>query len=157
MYIWPILFEDHVHPHLITNSTTPLLKTLNLLSIMSTSIFMVKFQRKDGLSMTSVYEESWSDSGVFEMTVGVQGGVFSFVNEEMVDKINDIMEESYDRHDVDYLPTRWNTINGNEDEAKLFIYTFFQRMGRDPSNGETFTGTYHDEIRAWEMSQMCLN
>jgi len=118
---------------------------------------MVKFQRTDGLSMTSVYEESWNDAGIFETIVGVQEqDVFSFMNEGMVDKMNDIMESSYDRHDVDYLPTRWCRIDGDEDEAKLFMYTFFQRMGRDPIDGETFTGTYRGTISVWDMEQLML-
>ena len=122
---------------------------------MMTSNFMVRFERSDGLSMTSVYEESCEDIGVFSTILGIQDdNIFSFMDEEMLDRMNDIMEESYDRHDVDYLPTRWGTVDGDEREAKLFMYSFFQRMGRDPVVDENFTGVYSSIIKAWDMPQM---
>ena len=121
---------------------------------MANSNFMVKFRRKDGMSLTSVYEEGWNDIGIFEKTVGLQKDIFSFLDEEMVNKINTIMDESYYKVGVDYIPTSWFTIDGNEEEAKLFTYTFFQRMGRNPHQGELYTGVYTSSISFWDMLQI---
>lgn len=114
---------------------------------------MVQFRRDDGMKLTSVYEERLLGS-IFGSIVGVQRSILDFVDENMVNMMNDIMEESYDRHDVDYIPTKWCILDGDETECKLFVYTFFQRMGRDPEDGERFTGQYRGDIRGWEMSQM---
>lgn len=106
------------------------------------------------MSLTSVYEEDWNDVGIFERTVGRHRDVFSFLNEEMVDKMNTVMDQSYDRVGVDYIPTSWYTIGGNEEEAKLFMYSFFQRMGRSPLPGEVFTGRYLSDISVWDVAQL---
>lgn len=121
---------------------------------MAASNFMVKFRREDGMSLISVYDESWNDIGIFETTVGLQKDVFSFLNEEMVAKMNTVMDACYDKIEVDYIPTNWNTIDGNEEEANLFMYTFFQRLGRSPRPGEAFTGKYVSKISVWDMLQI---
>jgi len=119
------------------------------------SNFMVKFQRKDGLSLSSVYVED-GDVRIFEHVQGKQSSS-RFLTKKMVESMNGLMEDTYDRHDVDYLPTRWTSIIGNEDEACLFMYAFFQRMGRDPKEGEKFTGEYRRDIRFWDMEQMIMS
>ena len=112
---------------------------------------MVKFRRKDGMTLTSVYEEGWNDIGIFKKTLGLQKDIFSFLDEDMVNNMNTVMDESYDKVGVDYIPTNWCTIDGNGDEAKLFTYTFFQRMGRNPHQGEMYTGAYTSSISFWEI------
>ena len=121
---------------------------------MKPSNFMVKLRRSDGMSLTAVYDESWNDVGIFATTMGRQKHVFSFLNEEMVNKMNSIMDQSYDRVDVDYLPTSWFKIKDNEEEANLFLYTFFQRMGRNPTPGEVYTGKYISNISVWDVEQL---
>lgn len=106
------------------------------------------------MSLTSVYDEGWNDVGIFATTVGRQIDVFSFLNEEMVNKMNTIMDQSYDRVGVDYVPTRWLTIDGNKEEADLFMYTFFQRMGRSPVPSEVYTGEYVSKISVWDAAQL---
>ena len=120
---------------------------------MSTYNFMVKFTRSDGLKLTSVYEESYPDS-IFGSVVGIQKSILDFINENMVNMMNDIMEEAYDRRGVDYIPTKWYILDGDEDECKLFLYTFFQKMGRDPQDGEEFTGQYSGDTSMWDMTHM---
>lgn len=114
---------------------------------------MVQFVRSDGAKLTSVYEDSSTDS-IFGSIIGIQKSILDFIDENMVNMMNDIMEEAYDRRGVDYIPTKWYILDGDDVECKLFLYTFFQRMGRDTEDGEDFTGQYHGDISMWEMDQM---
>lgn len=115
---------------------------------MSTSNFMIKFKRSDGLSMTSVYEEDGFDT-IFGSIVGERKSVLDLITKRTVRMMNEEMDASYQKHGVDYLPTRWSTLNGDEDECKLFLYTFFQRMGRNPEDDEEFSGEYVGDISWW--------
>ena len=113
---------------------------------------MVHFIRSDGMKLTSVCSDS-----IFGSIVGIQISIFDFMDENMVNMMNDIMEESYDRRGVDYIPTKWSILCRNEVECKLFLYTFSQRMGRDPEDDEEeFTGQYSVETSVWEIGQLPL-
>lgn len=111
---------------------------------------MVQFHRSDGLKLTSVYDEEDYDI-IFGCIIGQQESVFDFINEDTVNMMNDIMEDSYDRRGIDFIPTKWYLLDGNEAECNLFVYTFFQRMGRDPEEDEKFTRQYTSDISIWEM------
>jgi hypothetical protein len=114
---------------------------------------MVQFVRSDGAKLTSVYEESYPDS-IFGSIIGIQKNILDFMDEKMVNMMNDTMEDAYDRRDVDYIPTKWYILDGDEVECNLFLYTFFQRMGRDTEDGDEFTGQYSGDISLWKMEQM---
>ena len=113
--------------------------------------FIFKFKRDDGMSLTSVYDEYAIDKCVFGDMKGKQSNIFDFLTESSVDNMNDLMDDSYDRVDIDYLPTRWSTIDGNEEEASLFLYTFLKRMGRNPEKVEEYDGSYSSKISLWDM------
>lgn len=103
------------------------------------------------MSLSSVYDD---DEYLLMGMKGLQRNVFDFLTESIVDNMNDILEDSYDRIDVDYIPTRWSIIDGNEEEAKLFLYTFLQRMGRDPEKVEEYDGSYYTQISLWDLNKM---
>ena len=114
---------------------------------------MITFCRGDGVDIKLVYEEDTRDIALSSNFF--PDGNSPQLNMAMFEQMNDILDRSYNRRGIDYIRTRWSSIEGNLIEEKLFMYTFFMRMGREFRGDEyDFTSTYQCNIDIWEVEQL---
>lgn len=114
---------------------------------------MITFFRGDGVGIKLVYEEDQRDLAL--SSPFPRDGNCPSLDRTLFEQMNDILDRSYNRRGIDYIRTRWSSIEGNLIEEKLFMYTFFMRMGREFRGDEyDFTSTYQCNIDIWEVEQL---
>jgi len=114
---------------------------------------MITFCRGDGVDIKLVYEEDQRD--IVLSSKFYPDGNSPQLNMTQFEQMNDILDRSYNRRGIDYIRTKWSSVIGNIVEEKLFMYTFFMRMGREVEENEYgFTSTYHSDIDIWEVEQL---